>query len=298
MPLAALLTRLIGLWLLFGAMMKLFYGSPADLPLVGQDLPLDTGMIVLKVVIGIEVIAGAAALLRPSRGWLPAAMLLCVFVAITALQVVRGEESCGCFGTAVTVTPELMLGVDAGLLLLLLLARPWRLQPGRADLPWIAVAVVALAGIGLAVTIDRRATGIDYCTKPPSGAMVDLKVEDWVGRPLTETWLCPWLNEEEKIADGVIVLWKKSCEVCAEHLRNLDAEQGERDVVLILLPKEFEDETNVVDLVPSGAWVQAVELPTGYDWWITPPGHIEVKGGKIAVAAQGMDVLDLPKRPK
>ncbi len=299
MVLARFLTRLAGLWFLFGAMMKLFFGTPADLPLIGPELSLDTATVLFKIVIAVEVLVGVMAFLRPPAGWMPSAMLLSVFVVITALQVVKGEESCGCFGTAVNVTPELMLAVDGALLALLLLSRPWRMEPGRLDLPWIVIATAALVGFVLAVVIDRRAPETGDCVKPPPGAMVDFDLTTWKGKVLADTTLCPWLTKDQRATTGVIVIWRESCEVCAQHLIELSYEDTE--MVLLELPKE-EDQKKAVETLPEGSHVQRIDLPAGYDWWLTPPVHIEVTNGTVDVAIQGMDVLDhmekkkLPKR--
>ena len=50
-------------------------GSPAELPAVLRDLPVPTAH-VFALALAIELAVGLLAVLRPSRGWLPAAALL------------------------------------------------------------------------------------------------------------------------------------------------------------------------------------------------------------------------------
>ena len=41
---AIVVTRIAGLWILVGALLKLFVGAPEDLPQIVQDLPLELGL--------------------------------------------------------------------------------------------------------------------------------------------------------------------------------------------------------------------------------------------------------------
>ncbi|MDJ0520843.1 MAG: hypothetical protein QNJ90_02075, partial [Planctomycetota bacterium] len=104
MPLAAITTRVVALWILFGAVLKLLYGSPADLPQAVKDLPLDIGT-TFTAAIAIELALGCFALLRPSRGWLPLLLVLVAFLVVLGTQIAAGDESCGCFGAALVIAP-------------------------------------------------------------------------------------------------------------------------------------------------------------------------------------------------
>ncbi len=288
MPFAAIVTRLVGLWILTGAVLKTFYGSPADLPQVVQDLPLAIGT-TFKLMIGIESIVGLGVLLRPSRGWLPALLLLLVFAGVLVMQVADGASSCGCFGAALVIAPGVMLAIDGTLALLLLLSKPWRLAPGKREAPWAAVAVVAIASLALPLFVDREA-------QPGGPGWAYLKIDEMLGQTFADTPLYAWLTEEQRIDDGIVVIWRGSCEVCRDHLGELADKEyldEEPDILLLELPKEFEDEKSVVDRLPTGAWVQEAKLPDTVIWVdVTPPTHIEVAQGKVTKVLVGMDVYD------
>jgi hypothetical protein len=282
MPIAALTTRLVGAWLLFGAVLKLFYGAPADLPTVIRELPLDSTLL-FRLAISVELVVAVVLLLRPSRGWLPAALLLGAFIAVLGIQLANEETSCGCFGSALTISPGVMLVVDGALILLLLLSRPWRLQAGRGELPLAMALLIAAMAVVPPFLVDRRG----------EGGYVELRIATWVGQPLKETPIEPWLGERGRIMDGILVFWRESCHLCAEHLRNLSAtEHGQQDVVLLMLPQEYDDEEKVVETLPEGEFVQRIDLPDTVRWGIkTAPMHVEVRDGVVDKVLEGMDAL-------
>jgi hypothetical protein len=291
MPLAALLTRLVGLWILAGAVLKTLYGSPADLPQLIRDLPLAVGT-TFKLLIGIELVVGIGALLRPSRGWLPALLLLLAFIVVLVLQVAGGEASCGCFGDALVIAPAVMLALDGTLALLLALSRPWRLEPGRRELGWPLVACIAVLSLALPLLVDRQATPDAHSGTGGLKGYANLEFAAMKGKPLSDSKLHGWLSEEQRLEDGIIVIWRASCEVCRDHLDVLASEeQGQRDVVLLELPKEFDDEKNVVDKKPVGGFVFESKLPATVIWDFAPPIHIEVEGGVVTKVLEGLDCL-------
>lgn len=291
MPLAAILTRLVGVWILVGAVLKTLYGSPADLPQLIRDLPLahDT---TFKTLIGIELIVGITALLRPARGWLPALALLLAFLVVLVFQVLGGEASCGCFGDALVIAPTVMLAIDGALALLLLLSKPWRLTPGEREAPVPLVIVLAVASLALPVFINRQATPDAHTGTGGLKGYANLEFDAMPGKPLAASRLNGWLTEEQRIQDGIIVIWRASCEVCRDHLDVLASEeQGDRDVVLLEVPKEFEDEKDVVEKKPFGGFVFESKLPDTVIWDFAPPIHIEVEGGIVTKVLEGLDCL-------
>ncbi len=288
---AGLITRVVALWILFGGVFKLLQGTPADLPDAVSSLPFATGVL-FKVVVGIELVVGLVALLRPSRGWLPALLLVGAFLLVLGMQIADGEEDCGCFGAAISIAPTLMLAVDGGLALLLLLSRPWRLEPGTRELPWAVVGIVAALSLAGPLLIDREAKPGD--TTPSNfKRWVELDLETMAGKKLSDTVLHGWLTQEQRIETGLIIIWRASCEVCEEHLDSLaNTEEGERDIVLLELPKDFPDEQVVVERLPEGAWVQEALLPDHVVWLVTPPAQIEVKDGVVVSAKEGGEVIE------
>jgi hypothetical protein len=292
MRLPAIITRLVGLWILAGAFMKLLYGTPADLPEVLLKLPLRAGLI-LQLAIAGEMVVGGLALLRPSRGWLPAKILTGLFLVVLVTQVVGGEESCGCFGTAVTISPLVMLVIDGIAFALLVLVRPWRLERDQAELPWAVTALVLVACATLPWVFDREASTAEIAagTKDPTDWVV-LDVASWRGKPLKDTSLYPLLKPDQRLEEGVIILWQATCPVCAEHLENLALSQLGHLLVLLELPVEEGDDGDVqVRVLPEGPGVSASKLPAAR-WFVTAPVHVEVKGGMVVKALEGHAVVE------
>jgi len=291
MPLAAIATRLVASWVLVGATLKLLHGSPADLPQLVRDLPLGASL-TFKAAVALELVVGAFALLRPSRGWLPLLLLLLAFLGVLAVQVAQGAPSCGCFGAALVITPVVMLGVDGAVTLLLLVARPWRLSPGEAEAPLVLAGALALCLVALPILLDREARPGDAGGVGGLRPYANLELEGMKGERLATTRLYAWLSEDQRIQDGIIVIWRASCEICAEHLDNLASrEEGDREVVLLEMPKEREDEKHVVERKPFGAFVHESPLPASVIWDVTPPVHIEVEDGIVTKVLQGLDCV-------
>jgi len=298
MSLPAIVTRLVGLWILAGAFLKLFQGSPADLPQVLRDLPLDTGL-VFRLAISGELVVGLLAVLRPSRGWLPAKILTLAFLIILVTQVVGGEDSCGCFGAVMTISPMVMLIIDAIAFLALVVVKPWRLERDKAELPWAATALVILGCLVLPWVIDNQTTTADVAAGNTDGNQwVELKWDTWKDKALKDTEIWPLLQPRAQIDEGLIILWSPTCEVCEEHLMTLHGtQQGQQPVVLLELPLDFDDEKIVVKVLPKGAYVVSYKLPKATYVDVTPPLHVEIEDGKVKAVYQGMDARDHALQP-
>ncbi|MCK5806733.1 MAG: hypothetical protein KAI66_28150, partial [Lentisphaeria bacterium] len=139
--------------------------------------------------------------------------------------------------------------------------------------------------------VDREASSPGEITA--SRQFVDLDLENWEGKLLSETPLHPWLSDALRIDNGLIVIWSPICHLCAEHLMRLSTqERGTRDIVLLRLPKELDQEQlDGETVLPVGGWVQEAQLSSKIVWLVTPPAHVEVKNGRVVVAKEGTDVL-------
>jgi hypothetical protein len=246
---AALAVRVAGAWILFGSAAKAFFGTPGDLPPLVLEAPFATGT-TFALVLAVEAFVGVAALVRPGRAWPLAALLLLAFVAVLGTQVAAGAASCGCFGGRIDVPPWAMMAIDAGLFLLVLAAKPWRLpRGGAADLFALGAALVVAAAMPLLVR-PGGALAPDWYGKEEFAA--------WSGKRLHDTPLASWTTLGEG-RDGVWLLYKDSCEVCADCLARMGAaEIGAREVTLLRLPETGQPKH--VTLVPRGPFVHASDL--------------------------------------
>ncbi len=280
----AIVTRGIALWILAGAMAKLFLATPADLPRLARDVPLDLAL-TFRLLIAVETFVAVLALFRPKRAWPLEALVLLAFVAALVVQVSEGARSCGCFGATISVPPGLMLGVDAALLVLLLLSRPWRLPATRLrrDLGFAAVALV-LAVLG-PIAFDREGTGAGTLR-----SWQRLDVDSWVGKTVGETSLATWIDVAET-ADGLWFFYRESCEVCADCLDKLTREeQGQRDLTLVRVGEKHDaDFHKAVHRMPEGGFVHRFDLPDTIDWVVTTPSDMVVENGRIVSVRHGIE---------
>lgn len=147
---AAAVVRLTGVWVLAGALGKLFLGTPKLLPPVVIDLVREHTNFSLtftfQAVIAIEIIVAGLAFLKPKYAWLILLGMMAFFDWILMQSIAGGEESCGCFGGSIKVSPHFMLTVDSIFLLLLLVTMPWKRlkKPGASWFWMLIVTVIAI----------------------------------------------------------------------------------------------------------------------------------------------------------
>lgn len=284
----------IALWILAGALFKLLRGSPQDLPRLVRDLPLELGL-TYKLVISAELCIGLLALLRPRVGWAVLALLLVVFDVILARQITAGEASCGCFGRDFPIPPWGMMVIDSVLLAALLATRPWSAALPRGA-PVAVVLLLCLVAVASTWLLDRQlpdsaATAGGEPTFAPTRSWIELDVETWVGKELTETPLARWLDPYQFPPDALWVLWSQTCDYCARHLARLAQEEsGERQLVLVQLEDPNDTEANrVVHVLPQGDFVFTGALPDSVQYVVTTPAELDVVEWKVVSAAEAVD---------
>jgi hypothetical protein len=272
-----------GLWVLLGAVAKLFWGTPGDLPELVRALPLGLAL-TFRLAISLELAVAFLALIRPRWAWLPMLGLLLAFVIVLVLQIGTGASSCGCFGAALEVPPWIPLVIDGALLLLLVATRPWRGLGGAGFHPALLVPALLLS-VTLPWALDREAR------EPGAGAdFAVLDVARWQGLPIRETDLARWFDVETAPQDGLWVLYRDTCEDCRDHLEHLSlTDTGERPITLIRLAETKDTpENRVIQEMPEGAHVHHVTLPTVGQWVMTAPAELELEGGRVVRAEEGI----------
>lgn len=281
---ADFVVRLGGVWILSGALFKLLLGTPADLPSIVRELPLDVGL-TYKLAISTELAIAAFALLVPRIAWPAVASLMAVFCAILVKLWLDGDANCGCFGSSVTFPPWAMLLIDGALLGVLLAQRPWR--DWRITFPRgaIVASAIALLLVSTPWILDREASAAPVALP----GYVVLDVESWVGEDVADTDLAPFVDLDALPRDGLWIFYRHTCEHCAEHLFELAAtDEGERNIALFRIVEADDTEANrLVQLLPEGEHVAKVELPVNVDWVVTTPAEFEVEGGRIVSAREG-----------
>ncbi len=304
---AAFAVRLAALWILVGALFKLFLGTPADLPPVVLKW-LGDDVLTYQLAIAIELAVVALAWLRPAQGFWLVAFTYLVFEAVLATQLASGAESCGCFGAKVPMPPLAMVAIDTLLLLFLLAGRPWRLSGGA---PWWLTLLFMALGAALPFLYSREvsappppaaggaaagpaATG----STPPKAALgrgfVEFDVESWVGKTIDATPLAQWVEGgiDALPFEGPWVLYRSTCDHCAKHLEHLAQNPPDAPFLTLVRLKEPHDtEANrVVQVLPEGDNVLHAACPDSVDYLLTTPGELWLEAGVIVRAEEGVEV--------
>ncbi|MBI1851005.1 MAG: hypothetical protein HYR85_11735 [Planctomycetes bacterium] len=295
-PTSALSTwvvRAAGLWVLAGALFKLFLGTPADLPEVLRHLPIGLGL-TYKLAIGVELVVAALALLRPRWGSTVVAATFLVFGGVLASQIAAGAATCGCFGSTIPMPPWGMLAIDGTLLVAMLLTRPW--AGASVGLQPIVLGVVLIVAAALPWFFDREATQPGVKGGALKG-FVALDLAKMVGKNIDETEIAKWMKGDvhELPPDGTWILWRWTCEHCAEHLEKLALHPPDTPaLVLVRLEETGDNEKNKkVFVLPTGPNVLQASLRDDVTYVITTPGELVLENGIIVA---GREAADLEKK--
>lgn len=278
---ALIAMRLASLWLLAGALFKLFKGSPADLPPTIVDI-VGKGNITLffKAAIGIELATVVLTWLKPKLGWFFLAGTFLVFLGVLTPLALEGAESCGCFGGSVPIPPWVMMTIDGVLLLGILATRPWKTVRAKG---------APVAVIGLLIVLGGAAPWFLVKTEgvpPEELRSVVFDFESWTGKSIYDEdfQLTPHLetNIEELHPDGNWIFWRITCDHCAQHLLELAGSYAGEPLVLIRdIEAHDADSEPVVTIMPEGDLVQHTQLKRGPSYFMTTPVEMIVVGGEV-----------------
>lgn len=299
---ALIAIRVASLWLLAGALLKLFAGTPFDLPqnlvdLIGKK---DIGLF-FHVAIAIELTVVALVWLKPKLGWFALAGNYAVFICVLIGPALAGDEDCGCGGSLVSINPILMIVIDGTLLAAIFATRPWsRITSKGAPIlltipvvvltvlaPWIVIPSDAVAPSPVDDSAEQNsAEEPAEATEADGPRFVVFDFEDWYGKSIYDADfpLTPHLdgNIEELSPDGNWIFWRITCSHCATHLRELTASYAGEPLVLIRDHEEGEEkQTPEVTIMPEGPSVQHVSLRKGPSYFMTTPVEMIVAGGEV-----------------
>jgi hypothetical protein len=296
----ALCRVIVPLWVLAGAVFKLYERTPSNLPsgivstAKGAGVDLET---LMRLLIGLEFFAVGVMVLLPRFARAMAIFMLSCFVVIILWELARQATKCGCFGS-LPVKPWHMLLVDGTLLagVIIFNSRAKKTAttdaaPRRSPAPAIA-AMAALLTLGLAISFavpnpppkvqpvidqigstalpdDPSTTGVTPPTDPAINPRPQPLPNSWYTRDM-ESWVGkPWRELE---IFQLMPRWPK------------DMDTGKRYVVFYSRTCEHCQAMFQHDLViPLDAPVTAVEIPqsrdvvTAPDAWPMPSlAHVEL----------------------
>jgi hypothetical protein len=285
--------RLGALWVLAGALFKLIAGTPADLPPVLHELPVSIDLF-FKVAIGIELALVATAFLRPKLAWIPLVGLYLVFGGILSMSL--GEDSCGCFGSSITIPPSVMMGIDTLLLLAILISKPWKSESkGIGPLALLPLLVLGLLVFPTFYVGDQSIQVVEEGEAAPAiedQRYVILEVESWKDQLIYDTDFAALFPEQIETlpTEGLFMFWRWDCDHCAEHLVELtNSDDMSKPIVLIRLNQDSDTpENRAVMVMPTGGHVTELELPAGPQYVVTTPAEFELEGAMVVRAEEGI----------
>jgi hypothetical protein len=278
-PWATIAVRCAAVWLLAGALAKLFLGTPKDLPeLIRKLTPFDLDL-TFHLVIAVELAIVWLCMLKPRWGWPVMLALFLFFEFVLGSQLAAGAKSCGCFGATIKVSPYLMVGVDGALLALLLATRPWKMIEGSGANPLVLAGAVAISAIVPWIAIPSQGDA------SKTERYVMLEPAKWVSKNVFEIeQLSRWVPADKLPTDGKIVLWRQGCEHCAAHLRRMASEDDGSQPIVLLQIKDDLTSSREVDAMPNGPHVTMVSTPDNREFPIETPWEIHVEGGIVTAA--------------
>lgn len=272
-------------WLGFWALMKLYKGSPNDLPPQVTELSPWSVYTTFRGVVAIELAVVALALLWPRLGWFVVSAQYAVFLGILIKLIQAGAETCGCTGSVVSLSPTAMACIDGAILIGLLLSKPWQRLPRTKLLPLRLIVLVPLLGLAvwapwtkfvpvelpiILADPDEPAGAQGQTTAAIEGDFYFFKPEAWEAQMIFDVDLARFLpaGKVDEFPDtALVVIYRKTCEHCAEHIAELAQNPpADKPIVLLRVP-EVDDatRTDVIELRPLGAIeMELVPLARGY----------------------------------
>jgi hypothetical protein len=274
--------QLGGLYLLVGALAKLIYGTPLDLPPLILEYGLPNPAQTFQSVVSLELVVALFAILMPRFAWPLLSLVLATFLAVLVSQVIAGAESCGCFGTSIQVAPSTMLAVDGGLLALILICKPWRAFRGRVPSAFARKAVLPALLLGVAAPwVVFALIAPEESSDSANARFVTLLPHEWVDKQLSETPLADHLDLAELPDDGLFIFYRNSCDACARHLAELAEENDPMAFyTLIRIPEEGEENRESKIRKKPIALVDTT-LPEGILWVMSTPTEMLVEQGVV-----------------
>lgn len=149
-PKIAIITiRIIAMYILLGAIAKVLWGAPSDLPASLIQMMSWDEQNLFDAVIFVELFAACLVIISPRIGWPLISAVLTGFVLVLFQQLLSGEEACGCFGSSFTVPTPVMFGIDLIAVTCILLVQPWESLQTTSWRAWGFIPAPLLAALGV-----------------------------------------------------------------------------------------------------------------------------------------------------
>lgn len=205
-----------------------------------------------------------------------------VFATVALTHVVRGDVSCGCFGS-LNVSPWVSLAIDVVAISALLVGR----EALKVDMVGSRFRVATAAGVLCVLIIPSNWAIASFTPSIVDGAgvivgadrIVVLEPTEWMGEIFP---LARHINGGERLMQGEWEIWlhKSDCEKCVEKLQRFRRNaRSARQVVII----------NVSPLSGEGRDMEACrekeieyfELSNAFEWFVETPITLSVRQGEV-----------------
>lgn len=299
--LSPLAVRLAGLWMLAGALSKLFLGNPMELPEPIRDV-LFGPELNFRLAIAVELALGTLTLLLPRIAWPFLTAVIAVFLGLLVKLWIDGAEDCGCFGSRWPIPPWGMIAIDGALLVAMLSLRPWSAIAAAAGtrsrlITWVLVAAIGAAAPFLLIRKgpEQRpyvptdgGPPLEAWSLPPRSEWPPWRLfqtNEWKGKTLFETDLYTWYDLTLLPTDNVdYIFWRNTCTHCLDHFQRMAMNPSPTMVVLVELEPEGDkevviDSEFVAQICPPDEW--RIRLPEEIVWALTTPQLLEVRDDVI-----------------
>jgi len=312
----ALSRVVVPLWILTGATVKLLAGSPTNLPQNFVDFGRSNQInldFMLYTLIGLEFFAIGVMVLLARFARPMAIFMLSVFCLVLIGEMARGEESCGCFGGGVEVSPWQMLTIDALLLLGVILFAP-KISEKAMALPKAAVVAAGLLVAGLGISFgaaamlhqekvqEREIVGdgdeADPTINPSPRSLPSwwyaADIDTWRGKHWREIELFQFMTRWPADMDEgttYIVFYSRNCGHCRDMFEQDLMQPLDAPVVAIQIPASTTQLTGpnpLFDPRDAGEHIQHLALPLRTDWnMIQAPLAMRIEDGIVTCAMEG-----------
>lgn len=271
----------VGLVLLAGAGMKGYdwYVNPVPRPGFFGSREFQIGLIDFEVVLGLWMLLGVYRV--ASRRCAIATLVL--YSGYSGLLAVRGDTSCGCFGS-LSINPWHTMIFDL-CLLTALLRRPQRVASNDrpADISFAGGAIVAVALAVAIVLLGRKPTpiGSEGQVVAAANAPVVLDPSSWLGKQLPVRDHID-VGAQLGLGKWTILFYHFDCPKCRDAVRRLERSAREAGsdprVAVIAVPPYAPAGRDILSATPGCLYGQ---LSQQHRWLMTTPVEVSVRDGFV-----------------
>ena len=258
----------VALVLLVAAGLKVHQLSTTPLTenLVFQSRAFETVLAGMEVLMGLWLLTQC----KQRAAQIVCGMVFLVFASFSLSKLVRGEDSCGCFGV-VQVSPIISFAIDISAIICL---SCW--TPGIESRRWLgfvsALGIIAVLAVIVLPSTLRTTTFADG--DDLGEGIVVLELDKWIGRQLP---IAKFVRDIDQIQNGrwLIVLYHEDCPRCQQLISDASDSQPGQAMMFVELPPYKSPHRN------NGRRIVWSKLSDNREWFVSAPCLIETSDGVV-----------------